>query len=294
MPQPLPLLLYSAFCWPVVKCEASKCCAAAIMQSVLGAHASELKACNVRMIEKPAHMRQGSAQPPRCAHLIPTILSSVQGRDIMCRTCWSTCQSRRMPWAGSKRAWQSAGTQPGQARHSGHRLQLLQCHATNWLSLGWLALHAAVHVTHTVACRCETSHRTELHAGASDLISPGAAATGPGVRMLPPFLARPRIGVRLLVQASNPRCLWTLIKCLAPHCDCDSLERKTCVCAWAQAELGSVVAAAAAELSGWDAGHRTRAALLLRAALVCAEEAAALHAHLLVPALCQASLLTCL
>lgn len=59
-------------------------------------------------------------------------------------------------------------------------------------------------------------------------------------------------------------------------------------CAWAQAELGSVVAAAAAELGGWDAGHRMRAALLLRAALVCTEEAAARHAHLLVPALCQA------
>ena len=59
-------------------------------------------------------------------------------------------------------------------------------------------------------------------------------------------------------------------------------------CARAQAELGSVVAAAAAELGGWDAGHRARAAALLRAALVCAEEAAARHAHLLVPSLCQA------
>ena len=59
-------------------------------------------------------------------------------------------------------------------------------------------------------------------------------------------------------------------------------------CARAQAELGSVVAAAAAELGGWDTGHRARAAALLRAALVCTEEAAARHAHLLVPPLCQA------
>ncbi|KAK9833415.1 hypothetical protein WJX81_003313 [Elliptochloris bilobata] len=84
--------------------------------------------------------------------------------------------------------------------------------------------------------------------------SPGHVAPGPGVRMLPPFSARPGTGVRLLVQA----------------------------------ELGSLVASASAELGGWDADHRARAALLLRTALVCAEEAAARHVHVLLPALCQA------
>ena len=60
-----------------------------------------------------------------------------------------------------------------------------------------------------------------------------------------------------------------------------------CVCTRAQAELGALVAAATAELGGWDADHRARAAALLRAALVCTEEAAARHAHLLAPALCR-------
>ena len=53
-----------------------------------------------------------------------------------------------------------------------------------------------------------------------------------------------------------------------------------------------MVAASTAELGGWDAGHRARAAALLRAVLVCAEEAAARHAHLLLPPLCQARFLS--
>ena len=50
------------------------------------------------------------------------------------------------------------------------------------------------------------NHFAEVHAGgdASGSNPAGAAAPGPGVRMLAPFTARPRIGVRLLMQASRP------------------------------------------------------------------------------------------
>lgn len=58
-----------------------------------------------------------------------------------------------------------------------------------------------------------------------------------------------------------------------------------------QAELGLLVAAVKAELSGWEANHCARAAALLRAALVCAEEAASRHLRVLVPLLCQARIL---
>ena len=69
------------------------------------------------------------------------------------------------------------------------------------------------------------------------------------------------------------------------------MESNHARCVHVQAELGQLVAATKAELSGWEASHCARAAALLRTALVCAEEAAGRHLRVLVPLLCQARVL---